>query len=82
VVIAMLLYQFRILKSAKLSVRYCYRNHGHWNILFNTLNEVFGIDIPFVHGLIVSIIFHLAQTIAALNLILDFDKIETGSQQA
>jgi len=43
----------------------------------------FSIDIPFVHeGSITGIIFSLAVvSIAALNLILDFDKIETGSQQ-
>jgi len=86
VVIAMLLlYQFRIIKATK-----AFRSvvvtatMGIGIFYLMTLGlRFFGIDIPFVHeGSLIGIIFSLGVvTIAALNLILDFDKIETGSQQ-
>lgn len=86
VVIAMLiLYRFRIIRAtetfksvvitATMGIAIFY--------LLTIVLRFFSVDIPFVHeGSLMGIIFSLlVVSIAALNLILDFDRIETGSQQ-
>jgi len=86
VVIAMLaLYQFRIIKATETFKSVVITATMGIAIFYviTLILRYFGIDIPFVHqGSMFGIIFSLGViVIAALNLILDFDKIETGVQQ-